>query len=81
MQETCAPALPVRHGDLAEMSDHPNDKSLPRRALVVGGRGGIGRHIADRLSGSGYEVLIAGRSEADGALTFESMQRRLEGLP
>jgi|KBSSwiStaDraftv2_1062776.scaffolds.fasta_scaffold25205_4 NAD(P)-dependent dehydrogenase (short-subunit alcohol dehydrogenase family) len=52
------------------MSDHPNDKSLPRRALVVGGRGGIGRHIADRLSALGYEVLIAGRSEADDALTL-----------
>jgi len=47
----------------------PSD--LSRRAMVVGGRAGIGKHIADRLSAAGYEIIIAGSGELVGAHTLE----------
>lgn len=36
-------------------------KSTPRKALVTGGTGGIGRGIAEALAAEGYELIISGR--------------------
>jgi NAD(P)-dependent dehydrogenase (short-subunit alcohol dehydrogenase family) len=36
-----------------------------KRALVVGGTGRVGRAIADRLRGEGWDVLATGRADGD----------------
>jgi pteridine reductase len=43
------------------MALHRADK----RALIAGGTGRVGRAIADRLRADGFEVLAAGRADAD----------------
>lgn len=45
-----------------------------RRALVVGGTSGIGKGVALALAKRQYEVIIAGRSEANGQVVIQQME-------
>ena len=45
-----------------------------RRALVVGGTSGIGKGIAMALAKRQYEVIVAGRSEANGQAVIQQLE-------
>jgi short-subunit dehydrogenase len=50
-----------------------------RTAAVTGGTAGIGRAVAERLAGNGFDVIIVGQNRERGERVAREIQERTTG--